>query len=81
MNPVLARRRLSRAARQHLRERGLKLSFTGRVYLSLLLTRGALRVASEGPDRMETAEENVRILLDAAAGTDAPAVGGTPAVY
>jgi hypothetical protein len=81
MNPVIARRRLSLAARRHLQERGLNLSFTGRLYLSFLLTKGALRLASGGPDRMATAEENVRILLDEAApGPKAPAVGGTPAV-
>jgi hypothetical protein len=81
MNPLVARQHLSRAARQHLQERGLKLSVPGRLYLSLLLTRGAIRVAGEGDDSMKIAEENLRLLLDEAAhGTGAPAGRGTPAV-
>jgi hypothetical protein len=80
MKILEARWRLSQAARNYLLLRGFKLSLSGRIYLSLLLTRGALRVAREGRDSVETAEENLRALLEeAGSGMAAPEISGTPA--
>ena len=79
MKTTEARRRLSRAARYHIQERGYRVSLPGRIYISFLLSRGARRVARHGPERIDEAEHNLLRLLDEAAGA-ALAATGAPTV-
>jgi hypothetical protein len=61
--------RLSQAATRNLTRHGLGLSMSGRIYLSLLLTRAAVRVVRDRRvDQLETAEESLRRLLLEASG-------------
>ena len=70
------RARLGRAARDSLREYGISVSAPGRIFLSLLLTKAAIKLVREGRAGndyyLSEAEDNLRALLVEASGA-APA--------
>jgi hypothetical protein len=62
---------------RYLAQYGFKISLSGRIYLSLLLTRASIRVVSQRRvDDLEIAEENLRrLLMEASGGMSAAAAG------
>jgi hypothetical protein len=82
MTILKVRIRLARAAGVFIDRYSLKMSVSGRIYLSFLLTKAALTVARDGRVAdLEVAEENFRaLLLEASDGMSATDTGPPGAV-